>query len=119
MNASSSSTPHSPEIAALVDAFKAMLAQKSSPSAFVKVVEEICVTYGGPHPYRQCLATDGNVFPEYQDNIQGYVSAAAVNYNQGNTGYHPQSVGNQIRPPGFAQPNVQNNQTRYNQGYNQ
>ncbi|GJZ04802.1 reverse transcriptase domain-containing protein [Tanacetum coccineum] len=31
----------------------------------------------------------------------------------------PQSVANQIRPPGFAQPNVQNNQTRYNQGYNQ
>ncbi|GJV43659.1 hypothetical protein Tco_1428195 [Tanacetum coccineum] len=54
-----------------------------------------------------------------QDNIQGYVSAAAVNYNQGNTRYRPQSVANQIRPPGFAQPNVQNNQTRYNQGYNQ
>ncbi|GJX41006.1 hypothetical protein Tco_0255996, partial [Tanacetum coccineum] len=45
-------------------------------------------------------------FSEYQDNIQGYVSAAAVNYNQGNTGYRPQSVANQIRPPGFAQPNV-------------
>ncbi|GJU23039.1 reverse transcriptase domain-containing protein [Tanacetum coccineum] len=118
-NAPSSSTPHSPEIAALVDAVKAMLAQKSSPPASVKAVEEICVTCGGPHPYHQCLATDGNVFPEYRDNIQGYVSAAAVNYNQGNTGYRPQSVANQIRPPGFAQPNVQNNQTRYNQGYNQ
>ncbi|GKB27351.1 reverse transcriptase domain-containing protein [Tanacetum coccineum] len=45
-----------------------------------------------------------NVFPEYRDNIQEYVSAAAVNYNQGNTGYRPQSVANQIR---------------YNQGYNQ
>ncbi|GJR60255.1 hypothetical protein Tco_1502417 [Tanacetum coccineum] len=31
-----SSTPHSPEIAALVDAVKAMLHQKSSPPAFVK-----------------------------------------------------------------------------------
>ncbi|GJW13051.1 reverse transcriptase domain-containing protein [Tanacetum coccineum] len=111
-NAPSSSTPHSPEIAALVDAVKAMLHQKSSPPASVKAVEEICVTCGGPHPYHQCLATDGNVFPEYRDNIQGYVSAAAVNYNQGNTGYRPQSVANQIRPPGFAQPNVQNNQTR-------
>ncbi|GJX14407.1 reverse transcriptase domain-containing protein [Tanacetum coccineum] len=66
-----------------------------------------------------CPATDGNTFSGYQDNIQGYVSAAAVNYNQGNTGYRPQNVANQIRPPGFAQPNVQNNQTRYNQGYNQ
>ncbi|GKC05662.1 hypothetical protein Tco_0997272, partial [Tanacetum coccineum] len=88
MNAhSSSSTPYFPEIAALADAVKAMLVQKSSPLAFVKAVEEICVTCGGPHPYHQCLATDGNVFPEYRDNIQGYVSAAVVNYNQGNTGY--------------------------------
>ncbi|GJW57583.1 reverse transcriptase domain-containing protein [Tanacetum coccineum] len=60
-NAPSSSTPHSPEIAALVDAVKAMLHQKSSPPASVKAVEEICVTCGGPHPYHQCLATDGNV----------------------------------------------------------
>ncbi|GKA12724.1 hypothetical protein Tco_0692270 [Tanacetum coccineum] len=77
MNAPSSSTPHSPKIAALVDAVKAMLHQKSSPSASVKAVDEICVTCGGSHPYHQCLATDGNVFPEYRDNIQGYVSATA------------------------------------------
>ncbi|GJX02921.1 reverse transcriptase domain-containing protein [Tanacetum coccineum] len=118
-NVPSSSTPHSPEIIALVDAVKAMLHQKSSPPAFVKAVEEICVTCGGLHPYHQCLATDGNVFSEYQDNIQGYVSAAAVNYNQGNIEYRPQSLVKQIRPPGFAQPNVQNNQIWYNQGYNQ
>ncbi|GJV61755.1 hypothetical protein Tco_1467855 [Tanacetum coccineum] len=117
--APSSSTTYFPEIVALADVIKAMLTQKSSPLASVKAVEEICVTCGGPHPYHQCLATDGNVFPEYRDNIQGYVLAAAVNYNQGNTGYRLQSVANQIRPPGFAQPNVQNNQTRYNQGYNQ
>nr|GEY39408.1 reverse transcriptase domain-containing protein [Tanacetum cinerariifolium] len=29
------------------------------------------------------VATDGNTFSEFRDNIQGYVSAAAVNYNQG------------------------------------
>ncbi|GJR21452.1 hypothetical protein Tco_0969979 [Tanacetum coccineum] len=69
--------------------------------------------------YVKCPATDGNAFLGYRDNIQEYVSAAALNYNQGNTEYRPQSVANQIRPPGFAQPNVQNNQTRYNQGYNQ
>ncbi|GKF23920.1 hypothetical protein Tco_0076242, partial [Tanacetum coccineum] len=98
-NAPYSSTPHSPEIAALVDAVKAMLHQKSSPPASVKAVEEICVTCGGPHPYHQCLATDGNLFLEYRDNIQGYVSAAAVNYNQGNTGYRPQSNHNYQAPP--------------------
>ncbi|GKF20355.1 hypothetical protein Tco_0068993, partial [Tanacetum coccineum] len=37
-NASSSSTPHSPKIAALVNAVKAILAQKSSPPASVKAV---------------------------------------------------------------------------------
>nr|GEW89339.1 hypothetical protein [Tanacetum cinerariifolium] len=30
-----------------------------------------------------CLVADGNTFPELRDNIQGYLSAAAVNYNQG------------------------------------
>ncbi|GJS16453.1 hypothetical protein Tco_0410925 [Tanacetum coccineum] len=93
--------------------------QVTPAPAFVKAVEESCVTCGGAHSYRQCPATDGNTFSGYQDNIQGYVLAAAVNYNQGNSGYRPQSVANQIRPPGFAQLNVQNNQTRYNQVYNQ
>nr|GEU41603.1 hypothetical protein [Tanacetum cinerariifolium] len=59
--------------------------QATPHSAFVKVVEEICVTCGGAHPYYQCLATGGNTFPELRDNIQGYVSAAAVNYNQAPT----------------------------------
>ncbi|GKG34320.1 hypothetical protein Tco_0437016, partial [Tanacetum coccineum] len=38
MNAPSSSTPYFPEIAALADAVKAMLAQKSSPPASVKAI---------------------------------------------------------------------------------
>ncbi|GKB12144.1 reverse transcriptase domain-containing protein [Tanacetum coccineum] len=50
-NAPSSSTPHFPEIAALVDVVKAMLFQKISHPASVKAVEEIYVTCGGPHPY--------------------------------------------------------------------
>ncbi|GJY66421.1 reverse transcriptase domain-containing protein [Tanacetum coccineum] len=106
---------------AVTSAMTAMFKQHQvTPTpASIKAVEESCVTCGGAHSYRECPATDGNTFLGYHDNIQGYVSAAALNYNQGNTGYRPQSVANQIRPPGFAQPNVQNNQTRYNQGYNQ
>ncbi|GJX69750.1 reverse transcriptase domain-containing protein [Tanacetum coccineum] len=42
-----------------------------------------------------CLAADGNTF---WDNIQGYISTAAVNYNKGNSGYRPPSMANQIRP---------------------
>nr|GEW42280.1 reverse transcriptase domain-containing protein [Tanacetum cinerariifolium] len=60
-----------------------------------------------------CLAADGNTVPEFRDNIQGYVSETAVNYNQGNPSYRPQGVANQIRPPGFAQPNVKNNLNRF------
>nr|GEY73685.1 reverse transcriptase domain-containing protein [Tanacetum cinerariifolium] len=72
----------------------------------VKAVEESCITCGGAHSYRNCPATDGNV---YRDNIQEFVSqASVVNYNQGNTSYRPQMMSNQIRPPGF--PPVPNNQ---------
>nr|GEZ82466.1 reverse transcriptase domain-containing protein [Tanacetum cinerariifolium] len=49
----------------------------------VKAVEEICVTCGVAHPYYDCLAAGGNTFPEFRDNIQGYVLAAAGNYDQG------------------------------------
>nr|GFC47383.1 reverse transcriptase domain-containing protein [Tanacetum cinerariifolium] len=77
----------------------------NAAAAQVKAVKEIYVTYGGAHPYYQCLATGGNTFPEYRDNIQGYVSAATGNFNQGNPGYRPQGVANQIRPPGPTIPN--------------
>ncbi|GKG46759.1 hypothetical protein Tco_0501605, partial [Tanacetum coccineum] len=50
--------------------------QATPPPASVKAVEEICVTCGDAHPYYQCLAADGNTFPEYRDNIQGYVAAS-------------------------------------------
>nr|GEW70747.1 putative ribonuclease H-like domain-containing protein [Tanacetum cinerariifolium] len=57
--------------------------QANPPPAPVKVVKEICVTCRGDHPYYVCLAVGGNTFSEFRDNIQGYVSAAAGNYNQG------------------------------------
>nr|GFA75521.1 reverse transcriptase domain-containing protein [Tanacetum cinerariifolium] len=78
--------------------------QAPPPPAFVKSVEEICVTCGGAHPYYQCLAADGNTFLKFQDNIQGYVSAVAVNYNQGNSGYRPLSQDkDEIQIPKFWQ----------------
>ncbi|GKC35429.1 reverse transcriptase domain-containing protein [Tanacetum coccineum] len=78
--------------------------QATPPPASIKAVEEICITCGGPHPYYQCLASDGNTFSEYQDNIQGYVAAAAGNYNQGNAGYRPQvDPGKFLIPCGFSE----------------
>nr|GEY66892.1 hypothetical protein [Tanacetum cinerariifolium] len=56
--------------------------QATPPPASIKAIEETYVTCGGAHPYYQCLTAGGNTFLELRDNIQGYVSAAAVNYNQ-------------------------------------
>nr|GEX36925.1 reverse transcriptase domain-containing protein [Tanacetum cinerariifolium] len=110
----------SPDVVELKDMVKALLLDKKSQSpAPVKAVEESCVTCGGAHFYRNCPATDGNV---YRDNIQEFVSqASAVNYNQGNTSYRPLMMSNQIRPPSFppvpnnqnAQLNQRNNQNRF------
>nr|GFB47999.1 hypothetical protein [Tanacetum cinerariifolium] len=89
------------QTSAVTIAMMAMLKQLQAnpPPAQVKAVEEIYVTCEGAHPYYQCLAADGNTFPEFRDNIQGYVLAATGNYNQGNLGYRPQGVANQMRPP--------------------
>nr|GEV18072.1 reverse transcriptase domain-containing protein [Tanacetum cinerariifolium] len=72
--------------------------ENKSKVPFVKAVEEICVTCGGAHPYYQCLAAGGNTFPEIRDNIQGYASAAAVNYNQGNSIYRPLGASINLMP---------------------
>ncbi|GJT36745.1 hypothetical protein Tco_0936610 [Tanacetum coccineum] len=67
---------------AVTSAMTAMFKQHqvTQTPASVKAVEESCVTCGSAHSYRQCPATDGNTFLGYQDNIQGYVSAAVRNY---------------------------------------
>nr|GEZ56114.1 reverse transcriptase domain-containing protein [Tanacetum cinerariifolium] len=81
------------QTSAVTTAMKAILKQfqATPPPASVKVMEEICITCD-----------------------------AAVNYNQGNSVYRPPGMANQIRPPGFAQPNVQNNQNLFYQpqGFN-
>nr|GEX00116.1 hypothetical protein [Tanacetum cinerariifolium] len=92
----------SPNVAELKDMVKALLLDKKGQNqspAPMKAVKESCVTCGGAHSYRNCPATDGNV---YRDNIQEFVSqASAFNYNKGNTSYRTQMMSNQIRPPGF------------------
>nr|GFA18164.1 reverse transcriptase domain-containing protein [Tanacetum cinerariifolium] len=111
VSSNSSTLAVSADVAELKDVVRALLldkknqysAQTSSPTpAPIKAVEPNCVTCGGNHVYQNCPATSGNV---YQDNIQEYVSqAASANYGQGNTGFCPQMVANQIRPPGFPPP---------------
>nr|GEV43474.1 hypothetical protein [Tanacetum cinerariifolium] len=83
------------------------------PTAQIKEVEEVCVTCGANHSYSQCPLTRGSDFPVFHDNIQQFQAAAVGNFIQN----HNQKVSNQMRPPGFNQPNQQNNQSRY-QGNN-
>ncbi|GJZ97461.1 hypothetical protein Tco_0669914 [Tanacetum coccineum] len=88
---SSSSTPGiSPDVAELKDMVKALLLDKKNQTqapAPVKAAEESCVTCGGAHSYRNCPATDGNV---YRDNIpprSTTLSPATANYQSSNTVY--------------------------------
>ncbi|GJV12112.1 reverse transcriptase domain-containing protein [Tanacetum coccineum] len=65
VNASSSTPGISPDVAELKDMVKSLLLDKKNQTqapAPVKTVEESCVTCGGAHSYRNCLATDGNVY---------------------------------------------------------
>ncbi|GJZ15238.1 hypothetical protein Tco_0550915 [Tanacetum coccineum] len=82
----------------------------------VKAVEEVCVTCGSNHHFNHCpLTRGGNDFPVFHDNIQQFQQTAAVgNFLQRN---QPSNLASQMKPPGFNQPNVQNNQNRY-QGNN-
>ncbi|GKD01690.1 reverse transcriptase domain-containing protein [Tanacetum coccineum] len=84
-NTSSSTTTCPSEMAALTDAVNAMLRHvKTSPLETVKAISKSCVTCGGPHPYYECLAADGNTFN---------ASVAAATYNQ-YQGYRPQGDSN-------------------------
>nr|GEZ59829.1 reverse transcriptase domain-containing protein [Tanacetum cinerariifolium] len=111
VSTNTSSSGISPDVAELKDMAKALLLDKKSQNqapTTVKAVEESCVTCSGAHSYRNCPATDGNV---YRDNIQEFISqASAVNYNQRNTSYRSPMMSNQIRPPGFPPGN------NFNQG---
>nr|GEU67877.1 hypothetical protein [Tanacetum cinerariifolium] len=81
-----------------------------TPTAPLKAVTEVCVTYGSNHSYNQCpLTRGGNDFPVFHDNIQQFQTAAVRNFIQ-----NCQNVSNQMRPPGFHQPTQpNNNQNRF------
>ncbi|GJR68794.1 hypothetical protein Tco_0014859 [Tanacetum coccineum] len=102
----------------MMNQMKALVVTTPAP---VKAVEEVCVTCGSNHHFNLCpLTRGGNDFPVFHDNIQQFQQTAAVgNFLQRN---QPSNLASQMRPPGFNQPNVQNNQNRYqgtNSNFNQ
>ncbi|GKA06705.1 reverse transcriptase domain-containing protein [Tanacetum coccineum] len=106
---SNSSTPGiSPDVAALTtevselkNMMKTMLIdkQKAQAPVPVKAVEQSCVTCGGAHSYRNCPATDGNV---YRDNIQRNNQGNNFNQNRG-TNFN-QNRGNNFNQGQIYQP---------------
>ncbi|GJV57628.1 reverse transcriptase domain-containing protein [Tanacetum coccineum] len=102
--ATSSPSP-SLDVTALTEIVKELvLMNLATQQATVKSIEETCVICGGPHPYYECLATGGNTFD---------ACAAVGTYNQEGNGYRPQGdpnyhASNQMGPPGFPPPNMQN-----------
>nr|GFA56582.1 hypothetical protein [Tanacetum cinerariifolium] len=93
----------SPDVAELKDMVKALLLDKKSQNqspAPMKAVEESCVTCGGAHSYRNCLATDGN---NYRDNIQEFVSQASGNNFNQRPVYQPPV----FQPPAYQAPAYQ------------
>ncbi|GJT23010.1 hypothetical protein Tco_0892947 [Tanacetum coccineum] len=102
MNATSSKTDERiDKLADQLSTLVEIVSKKVVTPAPVKAVEETCVTCGGAHSLYNCPATDNN---------QASVCATTGTYNQVNP---PNSVSNQMAPPGFAP--VQNNgQNRFN-----
>nr|GEV51558.1 reverse transcriptase domain-containing protein [Tanacetum cinerariifolium] len=90
----SSSTPAvSSEVSKLKDMARALLLDKKNQSS----------TPGSSSTLAQVKAIEPNC-------------VTCANYNQGNTGFQPQMVANQIRPPGL--PPHQNHQNNFNRGNN-
>ncbi|GJT69535.1 hypothetical protein Tco_1028821 [Tanacetum coccineum] len=84
-----------------------MICEKNTTTpATVKAIEEVCVTCGSNHNFNNYPLTR-NDFPVFHDKIHQFQQTAAVgNFVQRN----PTNLANQMRPPGFNQSNVQNNQ---------
>ncbi|GKC79760.1 hypothetical protein Tco_1130534, partial [Tanacetum coccineum] len=81
----------------MMNEMKALVVTTPAP---VKAVEEVCITCGSNHNFNHCLLTrGGNDFPVFHDYIQQFQQTA--------------TVASQMKPPGFNQPNVQNNPNRY------
>ncbi|GKB58930.1 reverse transcriptase domain-containing protein, partial [Tanacetum coccineum] len=103
VSSSSSTLGISPDVAALTtevsklkNMMKTMLIdkQKAQAPVPVKAVEQSCVTCGGAHSYRNCPATDGNV---YRDNIQEYVfTSCSAKFQSRNMQNQGQGLQNQM-----------------------
>ncbi|GJR35367.1 reverse transcriptase domain-containing protein [Tanacetum coccineum] len=114
-NISSTTTTESPEVVRQLEMMNKNFVEMMRQIQTVKSVDTKCETCGGPHSFTECPAVGGYT--------QEAVYATTGNQNSGGNSYQPQGdrnllsyrSNNYLGPPGFNQPNVQNNQNRYNQ----
>ncbi|GJY70064.1 reverse transcriptase domain-containing protein [Tanacetum coccineum] len=114
-NISSTTTTESPEVVRQLEMMNKNFVEMMRQIQTVKTVDTKCETCGGPHSFTECPAVGGYT--------QEAAYATTGNYNSGGNSYQPQGdrnllsyrSNNYLGPPGFNQPNVQNNQNRYNQ----
>ncbi|GKB80618.1 reverse transcriptase domain-containing protein [Tanacetum coccineum] len=118
-NISSTTSTESPEVVRQLELMNKNFVEMMRQIQSVKSVNPKCETCGGPHSFTECPAVDGYT--------QEAAYATTGNHNLGGNSYQPQGdrnllsyrSNNYLGPPGFNQPNVQNNQNRYNQNQNQ
>ncbi|GJR72136.1 reverse transcriptase domain-containing protein [Tanacetum coccineum] len=116
---SSITTTESPEVVRQLEMMNKNFLDMMRQIQSVKSVSPKCETCGGPHSFTECPAVDGYT--------QEATYATTGNHNSVGNSYQPQGdrnllsyrSNNYLGPPGFNQPNVQNNQNRYNQNQNQ
>ncbi|GJU93881.1 reverse transcriptase domain-containing protein [Tanacetum coccineum] len=118
-NISSTTTTESPEVVRQLEMMNKNFVEMMRQIQTVKTIDTKCETCGGPHSFTECPTVGGYT--------QEAAYATTGNYNSGGNSYKPQGdrnllsyrLNNYLGPPGFNQPNVQNNQNRYNQNQNQ
>nr|GEW01061.1 hypothetical protein [Tanacetum cinerariifolium] len=86
---------------------KSIVSQVKSSDANSSSSSEIAkLTHAVNQQTSACLVANGNTFPKLQDNIQGYIAAAAFNYNQAITTQSGIVLGGPFvpMPPPFINP---------------
>ncbi|GKB31357.1 reverse transcriptase domain-containing protein [Tanacetum coccineum] len=109
-NISSTTSTESPEVVRQLELMNKNFVEMMRQIQSVKSVNSKCETCGGPHSFTEFPAADGYT--------QEVFYATTGNHNLGGNSYQPQGdrnllsyrSNNYLGPPGFNQPNVQNNQ---------
>ncbi|GJW14300.1 reverse transcriptase domain-containing protein [Tanacetum coccineum] len=118
-NISATTSIESPEVVRQLELMNKNFLNMMKQMQTVKSVDTKCETCGGPHSFTECSVVNGYT--------QKAAYATTGNHNSGGNSYQPQGdhnllshrSHNYLGPPGFNQPNVQNNQNRCNQNQNQ